>query len=80
MHELIDNAVVQALHSSDYPSSGQMQLILALRSLEFVDMSTTALQAGTIVLAVYPLADNACCSQNADASYIIKINVNITID
>ena len=51
-----------------------------MRSLEFVDMSTTALQAGTIVLAVYPLADNACCSQNADASYIIKINVNITID
>jgi len=51
-----------------------------MRSLEFVDMSTTALQAGIIVLDAYPLADNGCCSQNADASYIIKINVNITID
>jgi hypothetical protein len=45
----------------------------SMRSLEFVDMSTTAWHAGIIVLDAYPLADNGCCSQNADASYIIKI-------
>jgi hypothetical protein len=38
-------------------------------------MSTTALHAGMIVLDAYPLADNGCCSQNADASYTLQFSI-----
>ena len=49
----------------------------SMRSLELVDMSTTALHAGMIVLDAYPLADNGCCSQNADASYYMTIQYHL---